>query len=86
VETAGTAPVKSTDLEKTVEAGDGLDCYLRLHRGHRSRGWLSTMLSSLARARARVSGNFRNYPNIFSLDDTTSKVVEVERTDDDRTP
>jgi hypothetical protein len=54
----GTASVKSADLEKTVEAGDGLDCHLPVCRGHRSRGWLLSTPSSLARAQAERPASF----------------------------
>jgi len=58
-----------------VEAGDGIDCYLRLHKGHRSRGWLHSTPSLLARTQAGVFGNFRKNPNPFPLSDMTSTVV-----------
>jgi hypothetical protein len=58
-----------------VDARNGIDCYLRLHKGHRSRGWLLSTPSSLARAQAGGSGNFRKNPNRFPLSDMTSTVV-----------
>ena len=59
----------------TVEARNCIDRYLRLHKGHRSRSWLLSTPSSLARAQAGGSGNFRKNPNRFPLSDMTSTVV-----------
>ena len=75
MERARTASVKSTDPEESGEARHGLDCHLQPHGGHRSRGWLLSTPSSLARAQAGGSGTFRKNPNRFPLEDTASTIV-----------
>ena len=61
---AGMALAKSTDGEEIAGARGGTEEDLPL-RGASSRGWLCAALSSLARTRVGVSGNFRENSNRF---------------------